>query len=52
MEKIPHGIDFNIIKFYTIIKDLTIQKGIKYEGTRNEDESVEKDWLPMVVFFS
>jgi len=34
-----------------VIKGLLYKKGVKDERTRNEDESVEEDWLPMVFFF-
>ena len=33
------------------MKGSIIQKGVKDEGVRNKDESVEEDGLPMVVFF-
>jgi len=34
-----------------IMKNSIVQKGVKDEGVRNEDESMEEDGLPMVVFF-
>jgi len=34
-----------------VMKGSIVQKGVKDEGVRNENEFVEEDGLPKVVFF-